>query len=487
MPRKPKPAKKEKITIVVNGTPVTVTLTPPTRARKSWFVYWKGLATSKSTGASLFEDAVKAAEHMLTHSGQKPDLAQALLADDDFLAIQKKHFGSRTGERPVKTLKDCLLAISAFRSITGISPIASATADDCAAFQDKALTMPKNWRAKYPRSKETAVTISRNTVVKWSRELQAAFERANINAGKKCVRGVVPPEKLLTVNPWRQFPWIEGIDKPIRQFDGKELVSILDYFAEYWGGITAATAAVKFALWSGSRLAEFTALGWGSLRQLDDEAHFDWVGKWGVRKWARIPLGLYRELTAIRTDDNPFVFAAYTGQLRAFHAGTKFANKVGEQFKPDAFGNWLQDRLGDWAEEVGANHASPHVFRKTALQLARDGEDINRSVAHDAKVTPSVMTGHYVREGDEALRASSNRTYGRILASLVQSGIAERFGHVPASEEERLKEELQRASAAGDWKAVKGIATRLQLVKSCEMSRRPRNRRFTESPEALSL
>ena len=364
------------------------------------------------------------------------------------------------GERPAKTLKACLEAISAFRQISGVSPVASATADDCAAFQDRALKTPKNWRAKYPNSQDTVAMISRNTILKWSRELQAAFERANVNAGKKCVRGVVPPTKLLTVNPWREFTWIEGTAKPKRQFDGKELASILDYFGKHWPGITAASAAVKLAVWSGIRLAEFTGLRWDSLREFGDEVHFDIVGKWGVRRWVRIPTGLYAELERIRMADSPYVFAAYSGQLRAFHAGTNVAASVAEQYKPEAFANWFQDRIGGWVEETGSIHASPHVFRKTALQFARDGEYINHAVAADARLTPSVMAGHYV---DEAFRAASNRTYARILASLLQDGIAERYGYIPASEQERLTDELRKATAKGDWRAVKAIADKLHL------------------------
>lgn len=240
-------------------------------------------------------------------------------------------------------------------------------------------------------------------------------------------------------------------------------------------------------LWSGSRLAEFTSLRWDCLRQFGDEIHFDWVGKWGVRKWARVPLGLYRELEAIRMADNPFVFAAYTGQLRAFHAGTKFASKVGDEFSPEALASWFQDRIGDWVEKTGAEHASPHVFRKTNLQFARDGEDLNRKVADDAQVTPRVMTEHYVTESEEAFRNASNRTYGRILASLIQDGIAERYGHVPASEQERLMDELRKATLANDWDAVKAIAERLQTVNSCEPPDQTRNPDFTESPELVSL
>jgi hypothetical protein len=51
------------------------------------------------------------------------------------------------------------------------------------------------------------------------------------HAGKKCVRGVpgVDEKVLLTENPWQQFKWIEGPEKPIRLFDGGDLLSFLDY------------------------------------------------------------------------------------------------------------------------------------------------------------------------------------------------------------------------------------------------------------------
>ena len=100
-----------------------------------------------------------------------------------------------------------------------------ARADDCASFQRKASRFPKNWRKQYPKSQKEVATLSPNTVLKWSRALQAAFERANRNAGRKWVRGVVDEQKLLTDNPWKQFTWIDGTRKPIRQFDAAELLS----------------------------------------------------------------------------------------------------------------------------------------------------------------------------------------------------------------------------------------------------------------------
>ena len=60
MPRKPK-LEKQTIAVIVNGTPVAVTLFPPTDSRKSWYAYWTGLVASKSTGHRKLADAVVAA------------------------------------------------------------------------------------------------------------------------------------------------------------------------------------------------------------------------------------------------------------------------------------------------------------------------------------------------------------------------------------------------------------------------------------------
>jgi len=392
MPRKPKFEKKT-ITVVVNDSPVTVILHPPTDSRKSWYVYWNGLVASKSTGQRSLADAMLAAEHMVRNGGKPARLADAVLSDEEFEEIQRVHYGRKQDPaakvRADKSLFQCLNAISAFRGITGLKPITVATADDCAAFQRKALKLPKNWRLKYPKSKKNPKTVSPNTVLKWSRALQAAFDRANKCAGRKCVRGVVSEAKLLPQNPWNQFPWIEGRERPLRQFDADELLELLKYFESKWAGVSVASSLVKVALWSSARKEEITGLKWKSLRIVGDEYHFTIVGKWGVERWFRIPANLYLDLTTTRTD-SPFVFAAYTDQLRRFHKTSKRpgnANRVRTVFKPACLADWLSDRLGDWSATLAKGHAYPHVFRKTGLQYARSGEDANRQVAKDARVS----------------------------------------------------------------------------------------------------
>ena len=172
MPRKPQ-VEKQTITVIVNGKPVAVILHPPTSTRKSWYAYWPGLVSSRSTGQSKLEDALLVAEDMVKSGGKRADLRDAVLTDGEFEEIQRAHFGRKQDPaaqlRAAKTLDDCLEAVAAFKDITGLEQVTRATADDCAAFQRQALALPKNWRKQYPNSKKNVNHLSANTVLKWSR------------------------------------------------------------------------------------------------------------------------------------------------------------------------------------------------------------------------------------------------------------------------------------------------------------------------------
>ena len=130
-------------------------------------------------------------------------------------------------------------------------------------------------------------------------------------------------------------------------------------------------------------------------------------------------------------------------------------------FSPTAFASWFQARIGEWATEIGIHWATPHIFRKTALQHARRGEDLNRQVAQDAKLNVSVMLDHYVDEDADQLRHASNRTFHRILASLPIE-VAVRYGHKPADDEAELEKRLLVAAATKDWTAVADLAGKLR-------------------------
>ena len=107
-----------------------------------------------------------------------------------------------------------------------------------------------------------------------------------------------------------------------------------------------------------------------------------------------------------------------------------------------------------------ARSSERRLFRKTALQHARSGEDVNSRVARDARLTESVMMGHYVTERDEELRQASNRTYRRILASLPPE-VARRYGYVPENGATALKLRLREATESQDWQLVAKLAQEL--------------------------
>lgn len=478
MPRKPK--QKIPITVLVSSKAIRVVMHAPTRTRKSWYAYWTGLRYSMSTGQSDYDEAVKALHGMIEswnagQGGRRAAIADAVLSDEEFAAIQRAHFDRfhdlAEKKRAAKTLDDCLEAVGAFRDIIKMDPInftrpvAAVTPDICAAFQRKALTLPRNWRKKYPNSKkdEEVTTIRANTIVKWSRVLQAAFQRANQNAGKKCVRGVVLAGKLLRENPWSQFTWIEGENRPIRQFDSEELLSLLKYFEVKWPGVSVGSLMAKVCLWSQCRRTEVTSLTWDQLRQVGSEHHFEIIGKWGVEKWFRVPDTLYHELVSVRTDA-PHVFAAHVQQLRAFYAQSEMPWKtkmVGQQFNPVNLGDWFHERLVHWSKTLPKGRATTHVFRKTSLQYALSGESAR--VAADARLSEGVMLQHYAKVTDPQRREQSNRTFARIVASL-DAEVANAYGHVPV-ETGVLEAQLVAATEAKNW----GLAAQL----TAELANRP--------------
>jgi integrase len=321
----------------------------------------------------------------------------------------------------------------------------------------------KNWRHQYPKGRKEGVQfIAPNTVVKWSRTLQAAFERANRNAGKKCVRGVVDSAKLLESNPWKQFTWIDGTPPHKRRFTSEELTSLLDHFETNFPGVVAATLFAQATLWLWARRSEVASLRWDSLRVVNGQYHFDFIGKRAVRKWARIPVGLYRELSKIKTD-NPYVFAAYSSQLRNHHAEkrTGFAGNVSQQYDPTVFADWFHSKLVRWSKTAPNGHATQHAFRKTGLQLAYQGGVADSLIASDASITDSVMHGNYVDDTDQELLLKSNRTFERIVASLPLK-VAERYGYDPEKEGAGLTDLLKAAVDRHDWKAVEELMAKIR-------------------------
>ena len=478
MPRKPK-RDKQKITVLVDGKPIAVTMHPPIGTRKSWYAFWAGLATSKSTGQAELTEAVKVVENMLRNGGRKSDLSELVLSDNEFEEIQRRHYAKKTDpearKRAMKSLRECHDAISAFRAISGLCPITLATPGDCERFQSEALSKPKNWRVKYATNVRSlkrrqeigskVENLSSNTVLKWSVALQAAFERACRNGGKKCVRGVVDDSKLMESNPWRNFTWIEGRDKKLRQFDHGELLALLDYFDSNWPGVKFAPGFVKLSLWSWARRLEVSGLRWSDERQFFDECHFESTGKWGVTKWFRIPDELRTELELFRTESD-FVFGSYPQQLRDFfrqRRDNRSATRVRDDFDPENLGEWMYRQISAWSMSLPNGSAYLHVFRKTTLQYAVTAGHIEKSVADDASISPSVMMSNYARIADQELRHRSNRTFQRIRSSLPLE-VAVRYGW-KGNPGDGIVEQLDQARLRGDWEAVARLAEELRRLK----------------------
>jgi len=475
MPKKPS-KKTVRATVVVNGNPIELTLYSPRESKKTWYVYWKGLVASRSTGQTSYDEALRVAEAMVRNGGKRPEPQNVSITDAEFIEVQKQHFGKsldpKDAERAQRTLVGCLEAIEAFRLVTGIEHVASATPDDCERFQHAALKLPSNWRR---RTGEQAVhgdtngdadrshedTLSPSTIVKWSTALRAAFERANRNAGKKCVRGVIPNERLLSENPWKQFTWIKRVTRKIRHFSFTDLASLLDWFDANWSGVTVAPAYIKVMLWSWARRSEVSELKWSDDRSMLSEYHFKSIGKRGVTKWFRIPSSLRQELESIRCESD-YVFGDYSRQLREFHlrnGNNRAASQVSEEFSPVNLGDWMYHRVSEWSENSPNGSAYLHIFRKTGLQLALSGEHAKIDVANDASITPAVMATSYAQEFDEELWHKSNRTYRRIRASLPLD-VAVRYGYED-SEKERLIEALDNARMKLDWIEIERLANRL--------------------------
>ncbi|WP_145093252.1 hypothetical protein [Anatilimnocola aggregata] len=250
--------------------------------------------------------------------------------------------------------------------------------------------------------------------------------------------------------------------KAKRHFNDEELLSVLDFLEREWSSVTAAAVAVKTCLWTWNRVAELANLSWDDCKQIGQECHFSILGKWNKLKWARLPLGLVEELRAIRTN-SPFVFAAYSKQVRShyLHAGQNgIAAQVNAEYSPEAFVSWFQDRIKQWAVATGRKEVTVHVFRKTSLQNAKRGEDVNRLVAKDAKLSEAVMTGYYTSEEDEEMRHASNRSFHRLVLSLSHE-VASRYGYRPENKLTDLKERLTAATAVEDWSLVGQLAAEL--------------------------
>ena len=137
--------------------------------------------------------------------------------------------------------------------------------------------------------------------------------------------------------------------------------------------------------------------------------------------------------------------------------------------------------LREWSKTLPNGTAYLHVFRKTSLQHARRGEDLNKLVAGDASLTEAVMMSSYAEESSEELQHKSNRTFRRILASLPLE-VSTRYGYEERPTD-RLIENIDFARAREDWAEMARIAEKLVDLKSTsEKSDDTHNEEITGQP-----
>jgi integrase len=257
---------------------------------------------------------------------------------------------------------------------------------------------------------------------------------------------------------------VEGTEKTIQHFDADELLGFLGFLQEKWPEVRVAASATKVLLWSCCRRLEVAGLKWENVRSIDGQIHFEVVGKWGVERWFRVPEQLYQQMILCRTS-SPFVFAAYVEQIARVHSqNSGCLKRICSNFTPSNFGRWLYERVKDWAVTQPRGTAYLHIFRKTGLQLAHDGEEVtSKRVADDAGVSESVLLGHYVKP---KLWRQSNRTFRRLLASLPPRVAAE-YGYTE-DERSRLERQLGMAMDSGNWTLVQVLAERLRKMADSE-------------------
>ena len=98
--------------------------------------------------------------------------------------------------------------------------------------------------------------------------------------------------------------------------------------------------------------------------------------------------GCARHARSTSGEVSPYVFAAYTEQLREHYRRGPYpqtAKIVGAEFDPELLYRWLHTKIRKWADVMGRERASHHSFRKTGLQTVKRGDNRNEEVAKDGE------------------------------------------------------------------------------------------------------
>lgn len=412
----PKAKSKWKPVIVErDGESLTGYLLPPGTAGNSryWaFTCLKAGVERKSLKTESFAEAKAKALAWFKHEPERVERQkqeQSILTWEDWDAIQVAHFRKKRDQRrAMKTLEECRKAHRLFLAVTGLETASAVDADQVDLFQ-----------AACPKTKSRLGRPYGNTTVrKTMAHMSASFNRCRVTAGKKCVRGVVAKEKLITVNPFEEVRWVEADDPEPRQFSREELKQFLAW--KWVGGCPTVALFAKASLWSCGRITEMTELRWD---WIDDEGYVtipDDSAKWGKGKVIRLPAKLLSQIREHRNGSH-LVWAGYVDELRAYHQtdGHRASAHKLKDFAPVRLRVCFQKWIKEWAGSVKAPGLSHHAFRRTGLQWSREGQ-LRSSEGQYAKalnVSREVADTHYTRKPQHLW---ADLTYRNIASELAE-------------------------------------------------------------------
>lgn len=365
--------KWKSIIIERDGESLTGYLHPPGSVGNTryWaFTCKKANIERKSLKAESYAEAKRKAHDWFKKEPEREERLiqeQRILTWDEWDEIQVAHASRRGREdsamkRALKTLEECRNAKKLFVAVTEASSVTAVDADIVARFQvDCAKRRSKN-----------GTPFGATTIHKTLAHMSASFNRCRPSAGKRCVRGVVPAEKLLEVNPFEEVQWVEVKAPNPRQFSPTELKAFLNW--KYLASCPLIGLFAKVSLWSCGRIEEMTELRWA---WIDAEGYMsipDDHAKWGKGKTVRIPHSLLTELERFKTN-GMYVWSGYAEQLRLYHRTEGHhgsAHRV-KEFTPERLRGVFQKWIGEWSK-AHAEGLSHHAFRRTALQWSREGQ-----------------------------------------------------------------------------------------------------------------
>lgn len=259
------------------------------------------------------------------------------------------------------------------------------------------------------------------------------------------------------MNPFEEVQWVQADEPKPRQFSREELRAFLNW--KHLAACPLVCLFAKVAFWGRGRIEEMSNLRWA---WIDAEGYIDIpddAAKWGKGKVIRIPPALLDEMRRYEVG-GPFVWAGYVDQLRAYHRSqgdSSSAHKI-KDFDPVRLLRVFQKWIGAWASEAGLHGISHHAFRRTGLQLSREGKlrSWEAEFAKESSVSQKVAETNYTTDprrlkAEITYRNIANEIRGdKDFAALM--GLSE-AASVPAS----TLEDAQAALAKGDIEEARRI------------------------------